>query len=155
MITIRPALSTDIPQLVLLLEELFSIEADFLIDSDKQARGLALLLNSDKDYVLVAELSGCNKIVGMCSIQTLISTTEGGVVGLLEDLIVATDYRQQGIASSMIDAAFNWSKMQGLKRLQLLADKNNALALAFYQKQDWQPQPTQLICLRAHYFALM
>ncbi len=147
MITTRCAHEADIPQLVLLLEALFSIEADFLIDSDKQARGLALLLNSDKDCVLVAELSGCHNIVGMCSIQTLISTAEGGVVGLLEDLIVAADYRQQGIATKLLDAAISWSKLQGLKRLQLLADKNNALALAFYQKQGWQP--TQLICLRA------
>ena len=147
MITIRPATSTDIPQLVLLLEALFSIEADFLIDSDKQARGLALLITSHKDCILIAELSGCHKIVGMCSIQTLISTAEGGVVGLLEDLIVAADYRQQGIATKLLDAAISWSKLQGLKRLQLLADKNNALALVFYQKQGWQP--TQLICLRA------
>ena len=131
----------------MLLEALFSIEADFLIDSDKQARGLALLITSHKDCVLIAELSGCHKIVGMCSIQTLISTAEGGVVGLLEDLIVAADYRQQGIATKLLDAAISWSKLQGLKRLQLLADKNNALALAFYQKQGWQP--TQLICLRA------
>ena len=131
----------------MLLEALFSIEADFLIDSDKQARGLALLITSHKDCILIAELSGCHKIVGMCSIQTLISTAEGGVVGLLEDLIVAADYRQQGIATKLLDAAISWSKLQGLKRLQLLADKNNALALAFYQKQGWQP--TQLICLRA------
>ena len=147
MITTRCAHEADIPQLVLLLEALFSIEADFLIDSDKQARGLALLITSHKDCVLIAELSGCHKIVGMCSIQTLISTAEGGVVGLLEDLIVAADYRQQGIATKLLDAAISWSKLQGLKRLQLLADKNNALALAFYQKQGWQP--TQLICLRA------
>ena len=147
MITTRCAHESDIPQLVLLLEALFSIEADFLIDSDKQARGLALLITSHKDCILIAELSGCHKIVGMCSIQTLISTAEGGVVGLLEDLIVAADYRQQGIATKLLDAAISWSKLQGLKRLQLLADKNNALALAFYQKQGWQP--TQLICLRA------
>ena len=147
MITTRCAHEADIPQLILLLEALFSIEADFLIDSDKQARGLALLITSHKDCVLIAELSGCHKIVGMCSIQTLISTAEGGVVGLLEDLIVAADYRQQGIATKLLDAAISWSKLQGLKRLQLLADKNNALALAFYQKQGWQP--TQLICLRA------
>ena len=147
MITTRCAHEADIPQLILLLEALFSIEADFLIDSDKQARGLALLITSHKDCILIAELSGCHKIVGMCSIQTLISTAEGGVVGLLEDLIVAADYRQQGIATKLLDAAISWSKLQGLKRLQLLADKNNALALAFYQKQGWQP--TQLICLRA------
>ncbi len=147
MITIRFATSEDIPQLLCLLETLFSIEADFSIDSPKQSKGLELLLLSTKDGVWVAELSGTNKIVGMCSIQTMISTAEGGFVGLLEDLVVMSDYRQHGIGAKLLAEAINWSKAQGLKRLQLLADKNNADALAFYQKQGWLE--TQLICLRA------
>jgi ribosomal protein S18 acetylase RimI-like enzyme len=104
-----------------------------------------LLLNSEKDCVLVAEL-GDNKVLGLCSVQTLISTAEGGWVGLLEDLIVSADFRNQGIASKLIAEAVSWTESQGLKRLQLLADKNNGLALDFYQQQDWKT--TQLVCLR-------
>ena len=70
MITIRFATSEDIPQLLVLLETLFSIEVDFTIDPIKQAKGLALLLLSVKDGVWVAELNGTTKIVGLCSIQT-------------------------------------------------------------------------------------
>ncbi len=87
LIKIRPAVTSDIPQLVLLLEALFSIEADFLIDYDKQATGLDLLINSSKDCVWVAEVGGIDQVVGMCSIQTMISTAEGGLVGVVEDLI--------------------------------------------------------------------
>ncbi len=147
MITIRFATSEDIPQLLVLLETLFSVEVDFTIDPIKQAKGLALLLLSVKDGVWVAELNGTSKIVGLCSIQTMISTAEGGFVGLLEDLVVMSDYRQHGIGAKLLAEAINWSKAQGLKRLQLLADKNNVDALAFYQKQGWLT--TQLICLRA------
>ena len=78
MITIRTAKPSDIPQLVELLKELFTIEADFDFDQEKQACGLNLLLNSEKDCILVAELLSDNKVLGMCTVQTLISTAEGG-----------------------------------------------------------------------------
>ena len=146
MITIRTAKPSDIPQLVQLLKELFTIEADFDFDPEKQAYGLNLLLNSEKDCVLVAELPSDNRVLGMCTVQTLISTAEGGPVGLLEDLIVAADFRHQGIGAKLLAEAVNWAECQGLKRLHLLADKNNLPALNFYQKQGWKS--TQLVCLR-------
>jgi len=148
MITVRTANPSDIPQLVELLKELFSIEVDFDFDQDKQACGLNLLLNSEKDCILVAELLGDNKVLGMCTVQTLISTAEGGPVGLLEDLVVAADFRHQGIGAKLLAEAVNWAECQGLKRLQLLADKNNLPALNFYQKKGWES--TQLVCLRKH-----
>jgi ribosomal protein S18 acetylase RimI-like enzyme len=143
---IRTAKPDDIPQLVALLKALFAIEADFDFDPDKQARGLQLLLTSDQACILVAESSDGNKLRGMCSVQILISTAEGGAVGLLEDLVVAADFRNQGIGAKLLAAAVNWAERRGLKRIQLLADKNNAPALEFYKKQGWQA--TQLICLK-------
>ncbi|MEI8210473.1 MAG: GNAT family N-acetyltransferase [Methylococcales bacterium] len=147
MVTIRLATTADIPQLVVLLAELFTLEADFQVDPEKQADGLGLLIASPKDVVLVAELIDTDTVIGMCSVQTLISTAEGGAVGIVEDLIISKAYRKQGIASGLLAAVFNWSERQGLKRLQLLADQNNSDALDFYKKQGWQT--TQLICLRA------
>jgi ribosomal protein S18 acetylase RimI-like enzyme len=146
MISIRAALSSDIAQLVALLQELFVIEKDFVFDPVKQTNGLGQLLNSDKDCILVAQSSNLNKVVGMCTIQTLISTAEGGQVGLLEDLVVAADFRHQGIGAKLLAEAVCWAERQGLKRLQLLADKNNLPALSFYAKQGWQS--TELVCLR-------
>ncbi len=146
MIKIRPAITNDIPRLVTLLDALFSIESDFNFDYDNQSKGLELLLNSDKDFVWVAEVISTGAVVGMCSIQTMISTAEGGRVGLVEDLIIAAEYRQQNIGSTLLAESIKWSKEHGLKRLQLLADKNNRAALDFYKKQDWEK--TQLICLR-------
>jgi ribosomal protein S18 acetylase RimI-like enzyme len=117
MITIRTAQSSDIPQLVELLKELFAIEADFDFDQDKQERGLNLLLNSAKDCILMAELLDDSRVVGMCSVQTMISTAEGGPVGLLEDLIVAADFRHQGIGEKLLTEAVYWAKCRGLERL--------------------------------------
>jgi len=146
MVTIRTATPADIPQLVALLKALFAIEADFDFDQDKQTRGLNLLLDSEKDRIFVAESLKDNKVLGLCTVQTLISTAEGGPVGLLEDLVVAANYRNQGIAARLVAEAVSWAECRGLKRLQLLADKNNGPALSFYQKQGWQS--TQLLGLR-------
>ena len=71
-----------------LLGELFSIEADFSFDPEKQRRGLADLLGrGDEACLLVCEREG--EVVGMCSVQALVSTAEGGKVGLVEDMVVA------------------------------------------------------------------
>ncbi len=146
MIIVRKAVASDIAQMVGLLKELFAIETDFVFDRDKQMRGLTLLLNSGKDCILVAESLDDNKVLGMCSVQTLISTAEGGPVGLLEDLIVTADFRHRYIGAQLLDEAIAWAECQGLRRLQLLADKNNPAAWKFYQKRGWQP--TQMVCLR-------
>ena len=146
MISIRPAKSGDIPQLVALLEALFALEADFHFNRDKQTQGLQLLLENDNACIIVAESNDDNKLLGMCSVQTHISTAEGGPVGLVEDVIVKAGFRNRGIGKKLLSAAVYWARQQGLKRLQLLADKNNLLALKFYGKQNWQS--TQLVCLQ-------
>ncbi len=146
MITIRTAKPSDIPQLVELLKELFTVEANFDFDQEKQTRGLNLLLTSDKYFILVAQFLNDDRVLGMCTLQTLISTAEGGMLGLLEDLIVAADFLNFGVGSKLVAEAFFLAERQGLKRLQLLADKNNPPALNFYQKQGWKS--TQLVCLR-------
>jgi len=85
-------------------------------------------------------------IITMITLQILISTAEGGPIGLLEDLVVAADFRHLGIGAKLLVGAVTWAECRGLKRLQLLADKNNLPALDFYEKQGWES--TQLVCLR-------
>ncbi len=141
-ITIRPARTDDIAAMAGLLGQLFAIEADFTADEQTQMRGLSLLLRPGA-CMLVADEDG---VVGMVSIQTLISTAEGGAVGLLEDLVVAEEFRGRGIGSRLLSAALDWAREQGMTRLQLLADKNNAKAVEFYNKNGFSG--TQLVCLR-------
>lgn len=96
MTIVRTAEPSDVAQLAALLEELFAIEADFTFDRDKQIQGLKQLLVSEKDGLFVAESD--RRVVGMCSLQTLISTAEGGPVGLVEDLIVTEAFRHRASA---------------------------------------------------------
>ena len=81
----------------------------------------------------------------MCSAQLLVSTAEGGRAALLEDLVVDEKYHSQGIGSTLLSAVEFWALSKGAKRLELLADRNNAKALEFYKQRGWRR--TQLICL--------
>lgn len=144
-IRIRPAIPADIDELILLLDDLFTLEADFVPDIEKQRRGLTLMLDGKGDRtILVAECDGA--LAGMCSVQTLISTAEGGRVGILEDMIVSSPYRLKGIGRLLMTAITSWAREKSLLRLQLLADRDNDAALAFYKRIGWGK--TKLICLR-------
>lgn len=80
-----------------LLAELFSIESDFVPDREKQVCGLNALIVDypGKALLLVAVNDG--RVVGMSSVQTLISTAEGGKVGFIEDVIVQREHRSMGV----------------------------------------------------------
>jgi len=140
---IRSAQPADIPALVGLLQELFALEQDFAFDADKQAQGLDLLLQSNA-LVLVAEAEG--QVWGMVSLQILLSTADGGPVGLLEDLVVTEKARGLGIGQALLQELTLQANKLGLLRLQLLADRDNQPALHFYQQQGWVR--TQLVALR-------
>ncbi len=148
-INVRPARAEDIPVLCDLLTDLFSLESDFAPDREKQAKGLRLLLEdrSGASVVLVAVHQG--NVVGMCSVQAVISTSEGGAAGIVEDVVVHREHREQGIGGVLLGAAIAWCTGRGISRLQLLADRDNAPALQFYFSRGWTG--TSLVCLRKHF----
>jgi len=145
-ITIRGAEPSDTDELVALLRVLFTLEEDFSYNERVQRRGMALLISRQgpERQVFVAEKGG--RVAGMCSIQTLISTAEGGVVGQVEDVVVGDGCRGNGIGNALMDAVDGWAREKGLKRLQLLAEKGNTQALKFYRSRGWEI--TNLICVR-------
>jgi len=145
-VKIRNACFSDLDAMVPLLRQLFSIEADFAADENRQRRGLSLMLDGCGKHrcIQVAEVDG--QVVGMCTAQMLISTAEGGAVALVEDMVVDGHYRRLGIGRQLIAAMETWANKHGLVRLQLLADRTNFCALDFYDRMGWRP--TRLICLR-------
>jgi ribosomal protein S18 acetylase RimI-like enzyme len=144
MLIIRPARIDDLEPLTRLLQELFTLETDFTPDAARQRAGLKLLLKEAGAVILIAE--NCGEVVGMCSVQTVISTAEGGPAGILEDMIVARSARGQGAGRALQEAAQRWAEARGLTRLQLQAEFDNEKALRFYFKTGWQK--TGLVGLR-------
>lgn len=114
-----------------LLGELFSIESDFSIDTITQNRGLKLLLEDRESVVLVAQNKNC--IIGMVSVQPLVSTAMGGRVGLIEDMIVTSEHRGRGVGKLLLGSLIDESKALGHLRLALGIDLRNQQALAFYR----------------------
>ncbi len=142
---LRPAGEEDLDALVGLLGVLFSIEADFRPDARRQRQGLRLMLREpERRVVLVAERDG--RVIGMVSVQLVVSTAEGAVSGLLEDMVVEERARGEGIGARLLQAAEGWAFERGATRIQLLADQMNREALRFYRRMGWQG--TQLVCLR-------
>lgn len=141
---IRPGSSGDLPAMTRLLQELFAVETEFAVDTEKQRAGLQLLLDSARAGIWVAERRG--RVVGMVTVQLVVSTAEGGFSGLLEDLVVSSAYRRRGLGKALLSAAVKWAREQGATRIQLLADGRNVPALIFYRKQEWLQ--TNMIALR-------
>lgn len=143
---VRKARPSDIGPMCDLLSELFSIETDFTPDKEKQARGLELLLNdtSGSNVVLVADIDGV--VIGMCTVQIVVSTSEGGRVGLLEDLIVRRDSRGKGAGTRLLSHALRLCAEKGVSRVQLLRDADNSRARDFYSRNGWSS--TNLVCMR-------
>jgi len=142
---VRPARFGDLDDLVRLLSLLFSIEADFQPDPERQRRGLALMLSDPgQRAVLVVEREG--RVRGMVTAQLVVSTAEGGASALVEDMVVDEAERGHGLGRLLLQAIEAWAAARGATRLQLLADRENAPALAFYARLGWAS--TQLVCWR-------
>jgi len=131
-LSIRLAYSDDVPAMVKLLGELFTIEDDFTINTEKQSRGLELLLQNSHSIVLVAETH--DNIVGMITLQRVISTVMGEYVGTIEDVIVTHECRGSGIGTKLLESAIEEANSRGWGRLSLGVDLRNTKAIDFYKK---------------------
>lgn len=130
---IGAAETRDLPAMVGLLAELFSIESDFAPDAAKQERALRMILaQPDRGRLFCARADG--RTVGMANVLLTISTAEGGPVAILEDVIVAPDWRGRGLGERLTRYVLDWAAREGLARVTLLADRDNVRAHAFYER---------------------
>lgn len=136
-ITIEFARSDDLPALCTLLSELFTLEADFVPDRDKQLRGLRLLLEAPASGRLFVVRADC-RIAGMANALITISTAQGGPVLLLEDVIVDRQFRGIGIGRRLVEHICTWAKAEGMSRISLLVDRDNLSAQAFYRNLGFE-----------------
>jgi ribosomal protein S18 acetylase RimI-like enzyme len=122
----------DLPELVELLNDLFTQDIEFVPDLKKQQTGLeAIISNPEIGEILV--LKGDDRILGMVSLLYSISTALGGKVAILEDMIIHKDYRQKGLGKELLGEAIRFSKERNCLRLTLLTDFNNDAAINFYR----------------------
>lgn len=130
---IEQAKHADIPALVALLAQLFTLESDFQPDAAKQTAGLRLIVeNPAQGCIFVLRSEG--QVVGMANALITISTAEGCTVLILEDVIVAAPIRGKGLGAHLVKHVLEWARERGFPRVTLLADRYNEPALKFYEK---------------------
>jgi len=133
---IEPATLDDLPELADLLYDLFTQEADFKPDRDKQMRGLRLILEQpSRGRIFV--LRSPNRIIGMINLLITISTAEGGFVLLLEDLVINNAHRGQGYGTMLLNYAIDFARKKQFLRITLLTDKPNDPQKNFYSKNGF------------------
>ncbi|NQY93553.1 MAG: GNAT family N-acetyltransferase, partial [Campylobacteraceae bacterium] len=94
----------DIPDLCILLQQLFSQEAEFESDTKIQADALKMIIDNKSTgeiFIILKE----EKIVGMVNFLYTISTALGSKVAILEDMILDKNYRGQNLGTTLIDFA--------------------------------------------------
>jgi GNAT superfamily N-acetyltransferase len=131
------ATEQDLPALADLLTELFTLEADFRPDREKQLRGLKLILDTPRiGQLFVLRVDG--KVAAMANALITVSTAEGTPVLLLEDVIVSQGRRGGGLGRRLVEHVCAWAKSEGMSRVTLLADEHNAPALDFYARLGFE-----------------
>lgn len=125
--------AADVAEMADLLAELFTLESDFVPEREKQLAGLRLILDDCSiGRLFVLRIDG--RVAGMANALLTVSTAEGRRVVLLEDVIVGAAWRGRGYGRALVEHVVAWARAEGLARVTLLADRDNAAALAFYTR---------------------
>src|SRR6478736_9125245 len=106
---IEQATLEDLPALTDLLNDLFTMESDFVPNRAKQMRGLRLILEQpNRGRIFVMRQNGI--LLAMINLLFTISTAEGGFVIMLEDVVVHRDYRSHGYGAKLLDHAIEYAR---------------------------------------------
>ncbi|HEY5285138.1 MAG TPA: GNAT family N-acetyltransferase, partial [Polyangia bacterium] len=141
-VRVREARSADVAAMVELLGYLFKQERDFSPAATKQRRALEILLAQPAMGRLFVLTRG-SKILGMVSLLFTISTAEGGKAAWLEDLVVRPEHRGKGLGTRLLRAAIDWARREGLTRITLLTDADNAHARQLYSRHGFAASAMQ------------
>ena len=119
-----------------MLETLFSQEAEFVPNPELQQKGLLNIIENPNIGNIVVAHAG-DQVIGMVNVLYTVSTALGGRVALLEDMVVATDSRDQGIGSALLEFGIELARKKDCLRISLLTDADNEGAHRFYQRHGF------------------
>lgn len=126
----------DISRLTELLTVLFTQEADFQPEPERQAAGLHRIIEDPAIGHILVLRDGAT-IVGMVNLLYTVSTALGERVAILEDMIVDPASRGGGAGSHLLNGAIDFAKEQGCRRITLLTDRTNDGAIRFYERHGF------------------
>jgi N-acetylglutamate synthase-like GNAT family acetyltransferase len=135
---IEPATLDDLPHMVELLTSLFQDEGSELkADQRKQEHGLRLILEQpSRGRIFVLRTN--HQIIGMINLLFTISTAEGGLVVLLEDMIIHPQHRGVGYGSRLLEHAVAFAKKKDFRRITLLTDRPSNESRKFFESHGFE-----------------
>ena len=134
---IQKAVIEDAQQLGELLEELFKIEVEFESDKLRQKNAIEHIISHNELGVIFKVLHE-NQIIGMGSLLFSYSTALNAKVAILEDIIIAKEFRSLGIGDKLIQHIFKYAQSENIQRVTLLTDSTNIKAQSFYKKNGFE-----------------
>ena len=135
-IEILEAGTEDVPDLCNLLRHLYEQEVEFVPNKTSQTAGLLQIIN-DKSRGTILVLKKDGRIIGMVNLLFTISTALGGVVAILEDMVISPSERGYGYGSKLLTSAVDHAKNNQCKRITLLTDSTNNRAHKFYENHGF------------------
>lgn len=127
---IRDLRSTDLPELLPLLDELgYPVEGDILASrlTDYFARG---------ESALVAEKEG--RIVGLLTLHITPVIHRAGAVGRVTNLVVTTPMHGQGVGRALMDEAERRLWEKGCVLIEVTSNMKRVDAHAFYKRLGYE-----------------
>jgi len=130
--TIRRAVSSDAPALLSLYAALAGERRSAQPGGlDGSQRLLEEILADPSRHLLVADVGG--QTAGTADMLIVKNLTHDGMAwAIVENVVVAEQYRRRGIARSLFDHLIDIARTRGCYKLELLSAKHRAGAHAFY-----------------------
>ena len=88
------------------------------------------------------------EVVGACVVCHAISTSRGGLVAKLDDVMVDADWQRQGIGAAMLAALAAHLRARGFGRIDTACHRDNVGAWRFYERLGYRPlHEERIACL--------
>lgn len=149
---VRPADPGDAEQLTRLAESVSAEPEAWLISADGEWRSVGderRYLKAVRRYphaaVFVAERARDGAIVGRLSLARDTHPASAHVADL--GLMVASDFRRHGVGRALLDAAVDWARGAGVRKLELHVFPWNEPAIALYERFGFEREGFR----KAHY----
>ena len=133
MVEIRRLTINDIDALIKLLEQLWSNKS---IDKNGVKRIIRQGLNSDYQIYICAIDNG--KVIGFCSLTIKNNLWTESNLGNIDELVVDSEYRNQGIGKLLIREIEKIAQNHKCKRLELDSAFHRTIAHQFYEKLGFE-----------------
>ena len=102
------------------------------IDIKLIAENCQNLLSEANSHILVAEIGGV--VVGFVNFTTRKTILHRGLSGLIDEIIIAKNYRGKGLGKQLLSSAIEKSRQLGCCEVEVSTEKINVKAREFYRQ---------------------